>query len=280
MANPQCEHGFTRIANELYDVALRELRPPEYIVWSAVIRVTYGYGRKEAEVTVAALAAMCAMCERQVRAALAALVARGVLYATKRGPKPMLVGVQKDYDQWAERPAENRQSLDRKTGGKPPLKTGGKPPLKGTVSIRERNKRKKDPQPSSLEAMEVAQKYHARIRTILPSLARSIGSQADEKGAAALDALVRIDGHDWELVKSVLRWALTDEFWARNLRSLASVRTRGKNGSTKFENCLAQFELCRETVRAHGAPAVQTITHTLTEDELTARRAANALWRE
>lgn len=52
-----------------------------------------------------------------------------------------------------------------------------------------------------------------------------------------LEKLCRIDGFDWKTqVKPALKWAAGDSFWRFNLRSLASLRAIGKNGSKKFEN--------------------------------------------
>ncbi|NCD26227.1 MAG: hypothetical protein EOL86_11645, partial [Deltaproteobacteria bacterium] len=101
MANPQCEHGFTRIANELLDAALLRLSAEETVMWLALVRVTYGYGRKEADVTREQLAGMCGQSPRTAARALAALAARGALYIQRNGPKPMTIRLEKDYEKWA-----------------------------------------------------------------------------------------------------------------------------------------------------------------------------------
>ena len=57
-----------------------------------------------------------------------------------------------------------------------------------------------------------------------------------------LDKLVRIDGYDLKSqVTPVLRWVLTDDFWSVNLCSLAGLRSKSKNGSTKFENIMRSY---------------------------------------
>jgi hypothetical protein len=61
-------------------------------------------------------------------------------------------------------------------------------------------------------------------------------------GQKTLEQLVRIDGHAWETVQTVLLWALTDDFWQEQIRSLAKLRVKSKNGCTKFSNVLIAYE--------------------------------------
>ena len=53
----------------------------------------------------------------------------------------------------------------------------------------------------------------------------------------SLDKLARIDGYkpDGD-IRAALRWALKDDFWPIQIISLASIRAKGKNGLTKFDN--------------------------------------------
>ena len=54
-----------------------------------------------------------------------------------------------------------------------------------------------------------------------------------------LDKLQRIDGFDFETeIRPTLEAALQDEFWARNILSLGSLRKKGKNGEKKFINIM------------------------------------------
>jgi len=54
-----------------------------------------------------------------------------------------------------------------------------------------------------------------------------------------LDKLQRIDGFDFETeIKPTLEAALQDEFWARNILSLGSLRNKGRNGEKKFINIM------------------------------------------
>ena len=58
-----------------------------------------------------------------------------------------------------------------------------------------------------------------------------------------LDKLVRIDGHSFQReISPILKWVLTDNFWSNNLCSLAGLRNKSKNGSTKFENIMRAYQ--------------------------------------
>jgi phage replication O-like protein O len=268
MANPQCEGGFTRLANELLDVATVELSSEEVHVWLVVVRKTYGFNRKEAELSQAELAAACGMPVRTLQRIMAALVARGVLYySEKRGPRPKMVGPQKDYDLWEKRPAKNGVSTKR------PAKNGVSRPAKNGVSkasyqCDERHKKKTVPRTPSDEALRIAREYHDRIRLLYPTLTRSLAEKADIEGALVLDDLVGIDGHSWDDVRSVLRWVLTDSFWSKNMRSLAGARKKasGSGGSTKFENAMAKMMDVSQMLRG-VMPRPMTVARNLTEEE-------------
>lgn len=268
MANPQCERGFTRLANELYDVGMAELGAVEWKIFSGIVRMSYGYNRKYAEISGARLAEICGMSERQVWKALARLVARGVLYVQRNGPKPMTVRIEKDYELWKERSAENRRTTKRsaekrRTSPAENLRT------KALYHYNEKQKKKTVPRTPSEEALKVARIYHERIRTLYPALTKNMTEKTDNEGALVLDDLVNIDGQEWEDVKKVLRWAMADSFWSKNLRSLAGARKKvsGSGGATKFENCMAKMMEVSEMVRGALPTRPITVTRTWPEGE-------------
>lgn len=48
--------------------------------------------------------------------------------------------------------------------------------------------------------------------------------------------LITIDGWGEKEVRDVIKWATDDDFWSSNLLSLRTLRTKSKNGQTKFAN--------------------------------------------
>jgi hypothetical protein len=81
----------------------------------------------------------------------------------------------------------------------------------------------------------VAQTQGAKAPVVKDSLIKSCSE--------AVDKLIRIDKHSLDTIANVLRWAVTDEFWADNVLSLASLRKRREaGGQTKFQKILAAYE--------------------------------------
>ncbi|WP_056439314.1 replication protein [Massilia sp. Root335] len=100
MSTPQLEDGFTMIANELLEAVLGgSFSHREQSVIFTIIRKTYGYGKKEDDMSAAQIGAMCGLARQHVTSTLNALAARNVI--TKRqGTYGMIVGVQKDHRRW------------------------------------------------------------------------------------------------------------------------------------------------------------------------------------
>ncbi len=55
-------------------------------------------------------------------------------------------------------------------------------------------------------------------------------------GYDTVEKLIRIDKQSIETIKDVLRLAIKDEFWSRQVITLSGLRNMGKNGLTKFAN--------------------------------------------
>jgi len=100
MSTPQLEDGFVRIANELLEAILGGgFSLHEQSVLFTIIRKTYGFGKKEDDVSASQIGSMCGVARQHVSSALNALAARNII--TKRqGRYGMIVGIQKDHRLW------------------------------------------------------------------------------------------------------------------------------------------------------------------------------------
>lgn len=99
-ASPQLEDGYIRIANELFDAILRaRLKYSTQTVLLAVMRKTYGYGKKEDDVSASQLGALCGMSRPHVAVALNELAVLGVIHK-REGKYGTIVGVNKNYAAW------------------------------------------------------------------------------------------------------------------------------------------------------------------------------------
>lgn len=62
-----------------------------------------------------------------------------------------------------------------------------------------------------------------------------------------LDKLIRLDGFSLDYIKDVSRWAVDDEFFSTNFFSLAPLRSKSKNGATKFANMASKYDASKKT---------------------------------
>jgi len=100
MTTPQIENGFTMIANELLEAILGgKFSHREQSVIFAIIRKTYGYAKREDDMSAAQIGAMCGVARQHVTSTLNGLASRNVI-SKRPGRFGMIVGIQKDYRKW------------------------------------------------------------------------------------------------------------------------------------------------------------------------------------
>ena len=92
------------------------------------------------------------------------------------------------------------------------------------------------------EYAEFARNFQNHVLAEHGAKAPKINEALIRRCAEEVDKLIRIDGHTLDQVKSVMRWAVKDEFWAPNAMSLAALRKKGDDGRTKFQKILAAKE--------------------------------------
>ena len=104
MATPQTENGYTRIANELFDAILgyRCSNLQKEIIF-AVIRYTYGFQRKEAELSVRFLGKYLGRSYQKVSESLKGLIERNVIQIEREfgcNQQSRVLKLNKNYDTW------------------------------------------------------------------------------------------------------------------------------------------------------------------------------------
>lgn len=99
--SPALEDGFTQIANELLEVMCRAgFSARQWAVVMAVVRKTYGYGKKADDISLGQIADMTGIAKPNVSRAVTELVAAKVLLRSA-GTFGYRLGVNKRYRQWA-----------------------------------------------------------------------------------------------------------------------------------------------------------------------------------
>jgi len=99
---PQVEDGYLRLANELYDAVLRfGFSGRQLHVLLAVVRKTYGYGKKVDDVTASQLGALCGIARNHVTTTLKQLERMNVVVC-QPGRYGLIVGINKLHETWVK----------------------------------------------------------------------------------------------------------------------------------------------------------------------------------
>lgn len=105
MANPQIEDGYVKIANELFDALIRlKLPDSQHRILLYIIRRTYGFNQKSAEISLSEISKATDILPRHVSRELKILIEKNIISAEKNKGKKSLLCVQKDYSKWADIP--------------------------------------------------------------------------------------------------------------------------------------------------------------------------------
>ena len=100
--SPQVEDGYTKIANELLEaIAKFGFSSRQYKVLFAVMRKTYGYNKKEDDISCSQIASICALGKSGVSATITQLVKMRVLNR-RQGRFGHVLSIQKNYRLWIE----------------------------------------------------------------------------------------------------------------------------------------------------------------------------------
>ena len=78
--NPQLENGYTKIANELLEgILLADLNKEELKITMAIIRQTYGWGKKEAAISISTFELLTGIDRRHIARSLKTLLEREMI---------------------------------------------------------------------------------------------------------------------------------------------------------------------------------------------------------
>lgn len=102
--NPQVENGYLMIANELMEATLKiKMNDYERRVWFAVMRLTYGWNKKESPISLSEISKLTGLQKGHVSRAIKSLIKRNMLYS-KESSKNRIIGLVKHYKKWIDLP--------------------------------------------------------------------------------------------------------------------------------------------------------------------------------
>lgn len=146
MADVQIENGYTRIANEILDaIAKHPLNGTQHRIIDVIWRYTYGFNRKEAELSESFIAKATGIDRRNIRRELIQLINMNLIIVAKEADfkSPRIIRFNKNYDSWVRvnLPPQGKKASEGKNAATP----GGElaPTPEGELTPQERNTLKK-----------------------------------------------------------------------------------------------------------------------------------------
>lgn len=104
MANVQLENGYTRIANELLEeLGKIKLSPTQYRLLFVIWRYTYGFKRKEHDMSLTFLSRATGCDLRQIQRELKSLEKKGLIFQEISPGSTRRIAFNKNHDEWVEK---------------------------------------------------------------------------------------------------------------------------------------------------------------------------------
>ncbi|KPU43014.1 bacteriophage replication protein O [Oxobacter pfennigii] len=103
MSKPQLEDGYTKIANELLEQIYKlPLNGTQFRIIAVIIRYTYGYSRKEHEMSESFISSNSGIYKRQVQRALKELIESKIITVVKEASfnSSRVIAINKNYAEW------------------------------------------------------------------------------------------------------------------------------------------------------------------------------------
>jgi phage replication O-like protein O len=101
MASPQCENGYTKIANELLEAACKRITNATWLrIFFYTVRITYGFHVKERETNYKAYMTKLNLSDETIRNTMLEMTDRKILVSKFVDNRTLITGVNKNYEQW------------------------------------------------------------------------------------------------------------------------------------------------------------------------------------
>ena len=223
MASPQTKNGYTRIANEiLLKIAKTDLNGAQFRIVMALWRYTYGFSRKEYEMSLSFLAEAIDSQKAHVSRELSTLIDRGIIKSNGIGKRRgRILSFNKNYEEWSDRPANQTEEPA-------PLPKKSSKPKKETKA--------KYPEDSSYYRMALY--FHKLVSRVAKDagVEHLIAKANLQSWSDDFRKLVELDKVDKQLAKDVMDWVTQDPFWSTNVLSAKKLREKFTDLAIKMKS--------------------------------------------
>jgi hypothetical protein len=208
-------------------------KPHRQLVGTQVVELQVGqlvFGRKAA-------AKELNTTERKIRTSLELLKKLDFLTIKATNKYSIITIVNWDTYQ-SERPTNDQQQGQQATSKRPASDQ------QTTTNKNEKNyKNGENEKKYPPELVEFVTAFQNHVSATLGAMAPKATESSTNTACQVLRLMTEKDGWTLDQIREVLRWALEDDFWSTNARSITGLRKRSKsNGLTKFQNMYAAWE--------------------------------------
>lgn len=239
----QLENGYMRIANQLIEVlAKTSLNGTQRRILDVILRQTYGYQRKEHELSVSFIAKATNIHKKQVQRELNSLIEKNIVTVISEATfnKSRILTFNKNCEGWLNSSEGTNQlplnEIDTHTGNELAPSTGNElaPQIKKKENLKEnvsKNKLKNfiDDDKEYKLANYLSKQMTQRLDRPLKD-EKTLQSWAKE-----FDKMVRLDKLDIDEMLQVLIFSQNHKFWRSNILSASKFRKQ-------YETLLAQMK--------------------------------------
>lgn len=118
MANVQIENGYTKIANEILEaLAKQPLNGTQRRILDVIFRYTYGFNRKEHDLSLSFISAATICDKRQIQRELKHLECRKIIFQKREDGIKRTISFNKDYEQWIIEITIGKKDIGKSTNG-------------------------------------------------------------------------------------------------------------------------------------------------------------------
>ena len=229
------EDGHTRIANEILEHIMKaSLNGTQFRLVLAIWRYTYGFQRKEHEMSLNFLAEAIGASRSQVDRELKVLIERRIVTIVGTGQKGCrVIRFNKNHSEWC--PLNRGQSKVSSKSSTELYSTSSTEMYSNPSTKKEKIKeKKKNTRQHKMYAedstyFKMAKYFYEKVSAVAEAEGlKHLTIKADlQKWADEFRKLVELDGlKDKHLIKDVMDWVTTDDFWKTNILSAKKFRQK------------------------------------------------------
>lgn len=233
MANPQCEHGYTRIANEIMEaLAKNRLSGQERQILDVVLRKTYGFNKLENAISMSLFSELTGIKRPKVAKLIKSLLSKRILSVTQKdNSNTNCYSFLKDYEQWrvlskrilGVAQKDNRLLSKRVTEGVIQKDTHKRNNTKETLK---ENTFVEGQKPFDLAVCFLTEVLKNNPLSRLHRLSDKEKASTIQRWAKDINLLLSKDKQEPSIVEEVIRFATNDNFWGANILSGRKLREK------------------------------------------------------